>query len=245
MPAELRSYDAATPSRGKLTGFQLADVTIRVGSQATTAWFFERGHLMRHYTPRLLLAGLLLASVLSPKFTAADDAKADGKKAEPKLVKVAARDITLEIPESWKEEKPQSRLRLTQFALPKAEGDTEKAELAVFVFPGGGTIEQNLPRWVNEFERSTLKVKTTKGTSSQGPYVVGDLTGTHRGSSFSRRPKPLENGRIIGIILMPKGKPFYYLKVTGPNKSVEAAAKALRKAIGADIAKEEKLEIGA
>jgi len=90
-----------------------------------------------------------------------------------------------------------------------------------------------------------VPVKTTKGTSSQGPYVVGDLSGTHVGSSFNRRPQPLENGRVIGIILMPEGKPYYYLKVTGPNNSVEAAAKALRKAIGADIEKEEKLEVGA
>jgi hypothetical protein len=200
---------------------------------------------MRHQSTRFLFAGLLLASVLSPKFAAAEDAKPDGEKAEPKLVKVTARDITLEVPESWKEEKPQSRLRLTQFALPKAEGDTENTELAVFVFPGGGTIEQNLPRWVSEFNRSTLKVKTTKGNSSQGPYVVGDLSGTHVGSSFSRRPKPLENGRVIGVILMPEGKPYYYLKITGPEKSVEAAAQALRKAIGADIEKEEKLEVGA
>ncbi|MBI1313637.1 hypothetical protein GC176_20285 [bacterium] len=200
---------------------------------------------MRHAATRFFSLSLLLTSVLAPLFATADDAKPDEKKAELKLVKVEARDITLEVPETWKEEKPQSRLRLTQFALPKAEGDTEETELAVFVFPGGGTIEQNLPRWVSEFDRSTLKVKTTKGLSPQGQYVVGDLSGTHVGSSFNRRPKPLENGRVIGIILMPEGKPYYYLKVTGPNKSVEAAAKALRRAIGADIEKEEKLEVGA
>jgi len=37
LPAELRSYDAATPFRGKLTGFPPTDVTIRAGSRATTA----------------------------------------------------------------------------------------------------------------------------------------------------------------------------------------------------------------
>ncbi|MHC4880816.1 MAG: hypothetical protein ACYTGL_30550 [Planctomycetota bacterium] len=199
---------------------------------------FTKDFDMRSILSLLLLA--CVAGAMAPSVVSAEE-----KKAEAKLVKVTARDIALEVPVSWKEEKPKSRLRLTQFALPKAEGDTEKTELAVFVFPGGGTIEQNLPRWVREFDPQGLKVKTTKGTSSQGPYVVGDLSGTHRGSSFARRPKPLQNGRIIGIILMPEGKPYYYLKVTGPNKSVEAAAKALRRSIGADVEKEEKLEVGA
>lgn len=192
----------------------------------------------------MLLVPALLAGLVSSSGAAEEKKPADADTA-PKRVKVTARDIVLEIPETWKEQKPESRLRLTQFALPKAEGDSEPAELAVFVFPGGGTIEQNLPRWVREFDPQGLKVKTTKGTSSQGPYVVGDLTGTHRGSSFNRRPRPLENGRVLAIILMPEGKPYYYLKVTGPNKSVEAVAEDLRRAIGADIKKEEKLDIGA
>ena len=198
---------------------------------------------MRHLKTRIACLSILLAGVLASQTVIADDAKADEKKDEAKLVKVKARDITLEIPDTWKQQPPSNRLRLTQFVLPKAEGDGEPTELVISAFPGGGTIEQNLPRWVGEFDRAGLKVKTTKGTSPQGPYVVGDLTGTHRGSSFARREKPLENGRVLTIILMPEGKAYYYLKVTGPDKSVEAVAKTLRTAIGADIEKEEKLEI--
>jgi hypothetical protein len=200
---------------------------------------------MLKQTTSFACLSLLLAGILTSQSASADDAKPDDKKDEPKLVKVEARDITLEIPETWKQQPPSNRLRLTQFLLPQVDGDDEKTELVISAFPGGGTIEQNLPRWVGEFDRAGLKVKTTKGTSPQGPYVVGDLTGTHRGSSFARRQKPLENGRVLTIILMPEGKAFYYLKVTGPDKSVEAAAKALRRAIGADIEKEEKLEVGA
>lgn len=198
---------------------------------------------MRHRKAQFACLSILLVGVLASQVVIADDAKPDEKKEEVKLVKVEARDITLEIPETWKQQPPSNRLRLTQFLLPKAEGDNEKTELVISAFPGGGTIAQNLPRWIGEFNRSGLKVKTTKGKSPQGPYVVGDLTGTHLGSSFNRRSAPLENGRVLTIILMPEGKAFYYLKVTGPNKSVEAAAKVLRTAIGADIEKEEKLEI--
>ena len=198
---------------------------------------------MRHFHTHFTCLSLLLAGVLASQAAIADDAKSDDEKDKAKLVTVEARDITLEIPETWKQQPPSNRLRLTQFLLPKAEGDDEKTELVISAFPGGGTIAQNLPRWIGEFNRSGLKVKTTKGKSPQGPYVVGDLTGTHQGSSFNRRSAPLENGRVLTIILMPEGKAFYYLKVTGPNKSVEAIAKTLRTAIGADIEKEEKLEI--
>jgi hypothetical protein len=52
----------------------------------------------------------------------------------------------------------------------------------------------------------------------------------------------LENGSVVTLIVMPKGKPYYYLKVTGPGKSVAAAAKALRTAIGADPKAEKKID---
>src|SRR5262245_2011892 len=68
-------------------------------------------------------------------------------------------------PESWKEEQPTSAMRLTQFKVPKAEGDAEDAELIVFYFKqGSGSAEDNLKRQLAKFEpgkdEKELKVKT-------------------------------------------------------------------------------------
>ena len=62
--------------------------------------------------------------------------KKDGDKKEekkPKLRQVKVKDVVFKIPEGWKEEKPKSRMRAAQFAIPNAKGDKGKTELAVFV----------------------------------------------------------------------------------------------------------------
>lgn len=176
------------------------------------------------------------------------DAKAeskDGKKDEkkPKLKEVKIRDIIFKVPEGWKEEKPKSRMRAAQFEIPKAKGDVERTELAVFVMPGGGSFAQNLPRWTGEFKSGTLKVKAHKGKCPHGEYTITELSGTHVGSSFARREEPLEKGAMVTLILIKEGRAPYYLKMTGPAKSVEAATKALRNSIDADAKKEKPVEL--
>ncbi len=90
-------------------------------------------------------------------------------------------------------------MRLKQFVIPKAEGDTEPTILVVSAFRGGGNINQNLPRWRGEFAGGA-KEAVTAGKSPQGPYVIAVLTGTHRGSSFARRKEPLENGTVATLV---------------------------------------------
>lgn len=157
-------------------------------------------------------------------------------KPETKTTEHKIQDLSLKLPETWKTEKPENKLRLAQFVIPAVEGDDEGATLVVSAFTGGG-IKENMSRWVGEFKDS-VKVVTKTGESASGPYEFADLTGTYAGPSFRRRATPLENGRAITIVLKPKDKPYYYLKLAGPLKTVEAATKQLREAIGADAAKE-------
>lgn len=173
------------------------------------------------------------------------DEKKDDKKneKEPKLRQVKVKDVVFKIPEGWKEEEPTSRMRAAQFAIPQAKGDTVKTELAVFVMPGGGSFAQNLPRWTGEFKSETLKVKAHTGECPQGEYTVTELTGTHVGSSFAPRPEPLENGAMVTLILLKEGRAPYYLKMTGPAKTVKEATTALRRALDADVKKEKPLEL--
>ncbi len=161
--------------------------------------------------------------------------------AEEKTVEV--KDLTLTVPEGWKQTKPASSLRLAQFEIPTAKGDSEAAQLAIFSFPGGGGgVKGNLPRWLGEFKTDGRKVVLKEGKGSQGAYVLADIKGEHIGTSFRRRPKPLKDGRLLGAIVTIEGKGIYFLKLVGQDATIEAAAKDFRAAIGADAKKEKDYE---
>ncbi len=178
----------------------------------------------------ILVSGLSLASGLL-----ADDAKD-----KPKTNDVKIKKITLAVPESWKPAKPSSNLRLAQFDMPLAEGDSAPTELVVSSFGGGGGgLEQNLPRWTGEFVSEGRTMKITTGKSPQGEYSVVDVTGTHLGTSFAKRPKPLEKARLLVVVLVVPEDGHYFLKLVGPEKTVAAQADALRASFGGN-AKEEK-----
>jgi hypothetical protein len=193
---------------------------------------------MTQHFSRILVALVAVALLSSVSFADEKKSGKDGKK--PKLSEVKIKDLTLKVPATWKQQPPANRLRLAQFEIPLADGDKEKPLLVVSSFSGGG-LAQNIPRWKSEF-RGEIKMTLGQGESPQGKYVIAALTGTHTGPGFRPRKKPLENGSVVTLIVMPKGKPYFYLKVTGPGKSVAAAAKALRTAIGADIKAEKKIE---
>lgn len=185
------------------------------------------------------------ADAKKDKPAAKDEAKKEDKKEEkkPKLRQVKVKDVVFKIPEGWKEEKPKSRMRAAQFAIPNAKGDKGKTELAVFVMPGGGSFAQNLPRWTREFKAATLKVKAHKGKCPQGEYTITELTGTHVGSSFAPRAEPIENGAMVTLILVKEGRAPYYLKMSGPAKTIKEATTALRRALDADAKKEKPVEL--
>ncbi|MCC7419651.1 MAG: hypothetical protein IT428_05185 [Planctomycetaceae bacterium] len=184
-------------------------------------------------TFRLLVPTALL---LVPCLLAADE-PAD------KTADVKVKDITLKVPSTWKQEEPSNKLRLAQFAIPKAEGDKEATSLVISSFPGGGGVDQNLPRWVGEFSPDGRSMKMTSGKSKQGEYVVVDLKGTHIGTSFARRPEPLPGARMLAVLLKTDDDSYYFTLV-GPEKSVAAQAEALRGALGVSSKdeKEYKLE---
>ena len=190
--------------------------------------------MLRHLTiPLLVLA-------VSP-LLAAD--KSEKKVAKPgKATAVKVKDITLSVPSTWKQEKPTSRLRAGQFKLPAVAGDKEGAELVVYFFGGaGGGADANIRRWIGQFQSEGRKMKVLQGKSTQGPYLVLDLSGTYNkpiGPPIQRRTKPMPGARMLAVILSIKDKGNYFLKLTGPNKTVTAAASQLRVSFGADPKKE-------
>ena len=167
---------------------------------------------------------------------------------EKETREVAVKDIKLTVPKAWKQEEPSSKLRVAQFKIAAAEGDKEGAELVINQFGGGGGgVDENVKRWVNQFSAKDRKVKVTKGKSSQGEYVIVDATGTYNrpdGPPFAQKTIPVAGQRMLAVMLMTGENGSYFLKLTGPEKTVTGAADDLRKAFGAkaEDEKEQKSE---
>ncbi len=132
-------------------------------------------------------------------------------------------------PADWKREKPSNNLRKHQFAVPKAEGDKEDADLAIFEF-SGGSLAENIERWKKQFQAP--EGKTIDESSKLEKYKVGsaadvavfDISGTYlyKNPPFSPTAKvdPKKNFRRLNV-LFDTDKGTYFFTLTGPAKTVE------------------------
>jgi len=140
----------------------------------------------------------------------------------------ATGEVHYKAPAGWVSEKPTSDMRLAQYKLPKADGDSEDALLVVYYFgPGqGGTPEANIERWVGQVKQpdgsaSKDKAKTATMTVNGLPVTTVDVLGNYSGG-MSLDSAPKNNASIFrlrgAVIETPKGS--YFIKLTGPEKTV-------------------------
>lgn len=163
-------------------------------------------------------------------------------RAEEKTTKVAAGDISLNIPETWKKSEAKRQFRVAEFEIPAIEGVEGTGELAVFYFGEGGAggVDANVTRWINQFESEGRKVKTLTGKSEQGDYTLVDLSGTYKkpiGPPIQMKSKSMPDWRMLGVILQTE-KGAYFLKFDGPAKLIAAEADRYRTAFGGKAADE-------
>ena len=135
-------------------------------------------------------------------------------------------DITYSVPEDWKEETPSSTMRKAQFRIPGAEGAGD-AELAVFVFPGGGGgVQANIDRWLRQFKQpdgsdSKQKAEIKKVESNGLPVTIIYVTGTHlKGTMRGGPTTELENYAMIAAILETSTDPWFF-KTIGPEETIK------------------------
>lgn len=200
------------------------------------------------------LTVLSLCLLLPVSVALADDKPAekkdDAKEEKIKTVKAEIKRgetvmLTLEVPETWKQEKPKTNLRLGQFVIPKAEGDEEDAELTLFNFGAGGGVQANIDRWIGQFHSDGREVKLSKGEIENGKYYFVEISGTYNkpiGPPILRKTEPAPGSRMLGVILGIEEKGIFFFKMTGPDKTVAKERKTLRASFGADAEKEEAVE---
>lgn len=145
---------------------------------------------------------------------------------EPKET-VSVKGIKFDIPKTWKTGKPATAMRVAQFKVDPAEGDTEPAELVLFAFKGGGgSVKDNLVRWQAQFQDKdgkppeiTTEVRKGKNAevtfaAASGRYVAAVTPGS------SEKYDKLNWG-LLGAIVQTPDTGFYF-KLIGPEKTLKA-----------------------
>jgi hypothetical protein len=140
----------------------------------------------------------------------------------------ASGELRYTAPEGWVKEQPSSAMRLAQYKLPKADGDSEDALLVIYFFGAtqGGAVQANIDRWTSQIQQpdgssSKDKAKTETTTINGLKVTTVDLAGTYTaemapGAGNQRNDA---NYRLrAAVIETPKGN--YFLKLVGPAKTM-------------------------
>jgi len=147
------------------------------------------------------------------------------------LVELAGMKSTT--PADWKEEAPSNKMRFMQFKIPKAEGDSDDAELALFKTPGGGSVQANLERQEKKFEIPAGKkaedvIKTEKFKMGTNDAIFQDIKGTYlkKSAPFDPNAKATREAdyRQLYVIFESKegeATTLYSMYLIGPAKTVE------------------------
>src|SRR5207249_2045397 len=100
------------------------------------------------------------------------------------LCTVLAAALTFTAPQGWHASKPSSSMRVAEFTLPRADGDSDDAQLVLYYFGGqGGSVDANIDRWVGQMrvqqptdtpkkERRTVNGLTVNLVDVNGTYIA-------------------------------------------------------------------------
>jgi len=150
--------------------------------------------------------------------------------ADEKESKLALGDNSVTLPEGWKAVETKSKMRLAQATIPKAEGDKEDGELAVFKL--GGTVDENIQRWTGQFGgKEALKDRRTVKTASGKEAVIVEYEGTLTAMGpGGGKAEPKEGMKMLGALIVTDGGQFQF-KLTGGKKTIDAQKAAFDKMV--------------
>jgi hypothetical protein len=157
----------------------------------------------------------------------------------PMLAALFASGLTFVTPDGWKSTPPASSMRVAEFTLPHAPGDSEDAQLVVYYFGGsGGSVVANIQRWIGQIEQadgkpsSAVAKKESRKVNGLTVSLV-DLSGTYTAEmapgSAAHNNKPHFRMRA-GVIETPGGP--YFIKLTGPEQTIAKWDAAFNQFVG-------------
>jgi len=136
-------------------------------------------------------------------------------------------ELKFKVPAGWVEEERTSSMRVAQYKLPRAPGDTEDASLVLYYFgPGqGGSTAANIDRWIGQMKQEDggaakgakdehLVANGLKVTmvDASGTYVAETAPGS---GTFNNKPAYRLRAAVVET---PNGS--YFVKLVGPEKTV-------------------------
>ena len=128
------------------------------------------------------------------------------------------------VPAGWVEEERTSSMRVAQYRLPKAAGDSEDASLVLYYFGQGqgGSAAANIERWVGQMKQSGADSSKKEDLEVNGLKVATvDVAGTYvaetapGSGTFNNKPGYRLRAAVVET---PNGS--YYVKLVGPEKTV-------------------------
>ena len=150
----------------------------------------------------------------------------------------SAAGLRWDVPTEWKTQAPRA-MRVATYTLPRAEGDSEDGECAVYYFgPGqGGSVDANIKRWIGQM-RSSEGGPADQFAKRKDSEVAGisvsqvDIEGTflYSPSPMSPQKTPKENYRMIAVIATGSQGPVFF-KMTAPSKTATAHLERVEKLI--------------
>jgi len=136
-------------------------------------------------------------------------------------------ELKFQAPAGWISETPSSSMRKGQYRLPRAEGDPEDAEMAVFFFPGqGGSVQANIDRWIAQFHKADGSpagdtAKIHKRESHGIPLSIVDVSGTYLSASGPMLSETIskQGFRMLAVVAETPNGPWFF-KLTGPARTI-------------------------
>jgi hypothetical protein len=152
---------------------------------------------------------------------------------------VLAAGLTFVTPDGWQSTPSTSSMRVAEFALPRAAGDGEDAQLIVYYFGGsGGSVDANMQRWIGQMQQADGKPsaavarkesRTVNGLTVSLVDVSGTYTAEMAPGSATHQNKPRFRMRA-GVVETARGP--YFIKLTGPEKTVAKWDAAFNQFVG-------------
>lgn len=166
------------------------------------------------------------AAASSPP-TQEEAAPADKGKPSADSPNIVALDaFRLTAPTNWTRKPLSSPFVLAEFALPHAAGDELDGRLTIST--AGGGVDANINRWRGQFQPQPNSASQEQVDIAGVKATLVDLAGDFNDQRGPFAPGELRpNYRMIAAVLPVDGQ-LYFIKATGPAKTIAANAEAIR-----------------
>ena len=133
--------------------------------------------------------------------------------------KEEVQNITYKLPDSWIANISDKQFRLLE------QSFIDGSDFNVVLFANiQGTADQNIDRWINQFQIEDSNIETIKDTLSSKYISTVELYGTYEVPNMVNRNAPKELRQEYGLLgaVIEFGNSIYFVKAVGRNDLIKA-----------------------